>query len=116
MPLVRRNFEAGEQGRTVVGCVQLVNKHSREGFGEADESSLAKLCHQLYTSTVAFRSLQTARRHAAGAHGGPCRVPRGPRAPRGHAAARARTQRRYYSHIATHRATRECCARAAPRT
>ena len=59
MPLVKRID--GQQGKTTVGAVQLVNKHTRDGFTEADESALIKLCNQLFISVINYRGLKAAR-------------------------------------------------------
>jgi GAF domain-containing protein len=51
----------------VLGVVQLVNKHSRDGFTEADESGVARLCSQLHTAVVNCRSLSKTRNKLADA-------------------------------------------------
>ena len=57
MPLVKRID--GQQGKTVIGVMQLVNKHARDGFTDADEATLSKLCGQLHTAVLNYRGLRT---------------------------------------------------------
>ena len=57
MPLVKRTSD-GHHGKTPIGVVQLVNKHSRDGFTEADEHTLSKLCGMLYVAVVNYKNLR----------------------------------------------------------